>query len=92
MIHVCILALNDVVTCENKVAQWIICVGSAHPVTMKFNTASAEHVIIELNWHRSRDQRCKTPSKSGLANRNQEKNAEFRGFRLLKKQHHPREM
>ena len=60
----------------------IICVASAHPVTMKFNTASmSAPVIIGLDLRRSADQRCETPFKSGLANRNQAKSLEFRHFR-----------
>ena len=45
-----------------------------------------------MRAQRRRGQRCKTPSKSGLASLNQVNKIEFRGFRLLKKQHHPVEM
>ena len=68
-----------------KVLNW-------QPVTMEFNAASMRsNAQMHMPDQRARAQRCKTPSKSGLANRNQEINAEFRGFRLLKKQHHPHE-
>ena len=48
---------------------------------MPHNAASMTGtVIIGLDFHRWRDQRCKTSSKSGLASRNQAKSLEFRHF------------
>ena len=66
------------------------CILGWHPVTVKFNTASIlRNVQVHMPDQRRRGQRWKTWPKSGLARSDRSKNVEFRGSRLLKKQHHP---